>query len=85
VIVGEPGKFFSTNSRTCLGLTLATSRLPMTLSSTGMAHFLASAKGPGQADEPDDECQASAGATVKDQPGAVSNMSRNSVTMWWPE
>jgi hypothetical protein len=37
------------------------------------------AKGPGQADEPLDEWQALAGATVKDQAKPVSKMSRNSV------
>jgi hypothetical protein len=35
--------------------------------------------GAGRADGPMDRCQASAGATVKDQPELVSNMSRSSV------
>jgi hypothetical protein len=38
-------------------------------------HLPCSAEGPGQAGEPLDECRASAGATVKDQPEPVSKMS----------
>jgi hypothetical protein len=55
----------------------------MTDSSTSTAHLPASAKGPAQADEPLRECQASAGATVKDEPEPVSKMFRNSVTIRW--
>jgi hypothetical protein len=63
----------------CTTASSARYRCSMTLSSTSTAYLPASAKGPGQADEPGHECQASAGATVKDQPEPVSKMSRNSV------
>src|SRR5256885_13276543 len=46
----------------------------MTLSSTSTAHLLATRTGEG-----DGMCQASAGATVKDQPESVSWINRNSV------
>jgi hypothetical protein len=78
VIVGGAWQVLFTELADVPWLTLATSRLPMTLRSTGTAHLLASAKGLGQADERGDEYQASARATVINQPDPVSNKSRNS-------
>src|SRR5918996_1014432 len=58
------------------GPTARTSPRSMADSSTSTAHLPASVKWPGQADRRDDRCQASAGATVKDQPEPMSTIYR---------